>query len=51
MLSLKRALPDFGTSRIDHLADRNDLGIVLPVFVIDFVFGLSRGIQRRTRIG
>ena len=51
MVSLKRALPDFGVVRIDDLADGDDLGVVLPILVVDFVFRLSLGIQRRTRNG
>jgi len=51
VLGLERAIPDFGFGRIDDFADRNNLGIVLPVPIIDFVFGFSRGIQRQTRTG
>jgi hypothetical protein len=51
MFSLERALPDFGIGRIDDLTNGNDLRILLPVLVIDFVGGLSRGIQRGTLTG
>ena len=51
MLSFECAIPDFGIVRIDDFADGNDPGIVLPVLVIEFVFGLSRDVQRRTQIG
>ena len=50
MLSLESAIPDSGIVRIDDLADRNDLGILLPLLIFDFVFGLSFRILRQTRI-
>jgi hypothetical protein len=51
VLSFERAIPDFGIVRIDDFADHNDPGILLPVPIIDFDFGLIRGIQRQPRAG
>jgi hypothetical protein len=51
VLSFERANPDFGLGRIDDFADRNNLKIVPPVSIIDFVFRLDRGIQPQRRTG
>jgi hypothetical protein len=51
VLSFERAILNFGIVRIDDFADGNDPGVRLPVLIIDFVFGLIRGVQRQTRTG